>query len=383
MDLIQHPTAVAGQFVEEDPGSGTEATVITADHLNAVQNELIGVIAGAGLVPDSGDETQLLEAVRSLSGTGTALNLAINGGMRVSQRGDTFDLGAVPAYTLDRWEAAGDSTGGSGTCRVRRMPFDFGQSNVPGAVYYLRYEQLVAPSAGGGFVRTKLEQLLPTSGRFVTVSFYARAGAGATMSVAADQVLAGSSNLATPIDVTLTTSWQRFSASFELASLVGASADAQSHLRIALAMPTGAGSIVEIANLKIEAAADATDYEERPLALEHMYCRRYFEKSAPIESTQRWSSQGMAVGVGNPNGGFFVPTMSRQFRVPKRAVPTITYYTGTGLAGNVLRNGSVTVGSVVTDVALVTTDSTGHPRLVNQVFPDTLCEASWTADAEL
>jgi hypothetical protein len=383
MDLIQHPTAVGNQFVEEDPGNGIEATVITAAHLNAVQNELVNVIAGAGLTPDAGDETQLLEAIQGIGGTGNARNLAINGGFRVSQRGDTFDLAAVPTYTLDRWEAAGDSTGGAGTCRVRRMPFDFGQASVPGAAHYLRFEQLVTPTAGGGFVRTKLEELLATSDRVVTVSFWARAGAAATISVAADQVLAGSSNLATPVDVTLTTGWLRYSASFTLASLVGATADAQSHLRIAFAMPTGAGSVVEIANVKVEAAANASDYEERDLSLEYALCRRYFEKSAPIESTQRWAAAGQAVGYGDPDGGFFVRTMERAFAVPKRALPTVTYYTSSGLAGNVLRDGSVTVGSVVTDIEGVSSNSTGFPRLLNQVFDDTRCEASWTADAEL
>lgn len=58
---------VDGSFVEGDPTTGTPATVITADWLNAVQDELINVIEGAGIELEKGTNDQLLAAILSLA----------------------------------------------------------------------------------------------------------------------------------------------------------------------------------------------------------------------------------------------------------------------------------------------------------------------------
>jgi hypothetical protein len=63
MDKIRHPTAPNGVFTEGDPLRGIIPTVITAAHLNAVQNEIVNVIVQAGLIPSATDETQLATAI--------------------------------------------------------------------------------------------------------------------------------------------------------------------------------------------------------------------------------------------------------------------------------------------------------------------------------
>jgi microcystin-dependent protein len=78
MHRIDTPNAVAelpspssggtpGFFDAGDPSTGRKATYFSADWANAVQEELISVIEGAGLTPNKGDLTQLLQALQAMS----------------------------------------------------------------------------------------------------------------------------------------------------------------------------------------------------------------------------------------------------------------------------------------------------------------------------
>jgi hypothetical protein len=69
--IIPVPGAVGSQvgyFTEGNPGLGVEPAVVSADWLNAVQEELAAVIEGAGLVLDKTSRTQLKQALTALAG---------------------------------------------------------------------------------------------------------------------------------------------------------------------------------------------------------------------------------------------------------------------------------------------------------------------------
>lgn len=73
MDRIVHSSAVdigGGRrgFRSKDTVAGIPGTVVTATHLNAEQEEIVGAIEKAGLTPDGGDLTQLFRAMRQLGG---------------------------------------------------------------------------------------------------------------------------------------------------------------------------------------------------------------------------------------------------------------------------------------------------------------------------
>ena len=55
--------ATSGYFGRGNPGLGVRATKVSADWLNAVQEELLGVIEDAGVTPSKTNRTQLLEAI--------------------------------------------------------------------------------------------------------------------------------------------------------------------------------------------------------------------------------------------------------------------------------------------------------------------------------
>ncbi|PQZ87675.1 MULTISPECIES: hypothetical protein [Pseudomonas] len=87
MHRIDGPGAtVDGKFTEGDPVGGVQATVVTDDFLNDVQEELISLLTAAGVSPVKGTQDQVLQAIYKLaqgqkatafttSGTSTALTL--------------------------------------------------------------------------------------------------------------------------------------------------------------------------------------------------------------------------------------------------------------------------------------------------------------------
>ena len=57
---------VAGRYVNEDSATGQVGTLVVAEAMNALTLEILGVILGAGLVPDEDKHDQLFEAIRLL-----------------------------------------------------------------------------------------------------------------------------------------------------------------------------------------------------------------------------------------------------------------------------------------------------------------------------
>lgn len=66
MHRIDHATAVSNLFTEGNPSLGQPATVVTDDWLNDVQEELITILAAAGVTPVKGTQNQLLAALSTL-----------------------------------------------------------------------------------------------------------------------------------------------------------------------------------------------------------------------------------------------------------------------------------------------------------------------------
>jgi hypothetical protein len=58
--------ATVGYFTEGNPGTGVPATVVSADWANAIQEEILAVIVGAGLSADKTLQTQLYSAIKRL-----------------------------------------------------------------------------------------------------------------------------------------------------------------------------------------------------------------------------------------------------------------------------------------------------------------------------
>lgn len=145
MFRIDHATSVAvmpaplaagagGYFSRPSPG-GDVPTVVTTDWCNAVQEEIVGVILGAGLALNKADNGQLLEAIQSLTDAGgivgagaifglTTSNNAANPTTRIdiaagltrdSSNTAKITLGAPITKRLDAAWAVGTDAGGRDT----------------------------------------------------------------------------------------------------------------------------------------------------------------------------------------------------------------------------------------------------------------------------
>lgn len=91
-------------FRDENLATGVEGTEVTATWLNNIQEELMGMIEGAGLVPSAANAGQILRAIRggklnyaAYGGTGSALTLTLPG-LVVYENGLVV-TGRIPAAT--------------------------------------------------------------------------------------------------------------------------------------------------------------------------------------------------------------------------------------------------------------------------------------------
>lgn len=117
MQRIDHDTATNDdKFTEGDPQSATPATVVTADFLNAVQEEIVALIESAGLVLDSGDNTQAATAVSTLIATAiTNIQWLTYGGNAAYTSSTSFTLSGSDLTAIfhvgRRVKAVGATTG--------------------------------------------------------------------------------------------------------------------------------------------------------------------------------------------------------------------------------------------------------------------------------
>ncbi|QXI19621.1 phage tail protein [Pseudomonas hamedanensis] len=83
-----------GRFVDENPVAGTPGSLIPAVWGNAVTEEILSVINGAGLTPAEGDNRQLLKALRALLALASPMATAITN-VAVSKALTASELGLV------------------------------------------------------------------------------------------------------------------------------------------------------------------------------------------------------------------------------------------------------------------------------------------------
>ena len=161
-------------------------------------------------------------------------NPVIGGGMDYWQRGISFNSGASPIYTADRW-CFNRNGGDSGATVSRQNTSD--STNLPFIQYCARVQRDSGTTSTTGInFWQSLETVnsIPFAGKTVTFSFYARAGANYS---SASNVLTASFYTGTGTDqninvtgytgvvnnsnnATLTTSWQRFAYQISIASNV-------------------------------------------------------------------------------------------------------------------------------------------------------------------
>ncbi|NDV77133.1 hypothetical protein [Burkholderia cenocepacia] len=95
-----------GYFTGGNPATGQAATILDADWLNMVQEELMSILAAAGIAPSKTTYTQVLSAIRVLLGQVQQSQIyrvvqkSANYAVQVSDAGTMFYAGAALTYQL-------------------------------------------------------------------------------------------------------------------------------------------------------------------------------------------------------------------------------------------------------------------------------------------
>ena len=260
-------------------------------------------------------------------------NKIINGSMAVAQRGTTFSTGSV--YTVDRWYADAATT----------IARDAGTSGIP-------FSLKITNSTGNPAIRQAIE--LPATGnagQFVvgstwTISYYAKRSTGtsnAAAYIAFNNGLGGgapTSIFSSTTMGTVTTSWQRFSATFTISASIGGSDNC-----IAVVPYVASGAFAGdtwFTGVQLEQGSKATPFQTasgNSIQNELAMCQRYYLRITPSAALGR-------LGVGDCYGTT-TAQIGFNFPVTMRIAPTALEQNGTATDYSVRSGAASTVCSAV------------------------------------
>ena len=225
-------------------------------------------------------------------------NAVINGGMDIWQRGTSISTLANNTYCADRWTGGG---GGAAMTVSRQATAD--TTNLPNIQYAARVQRDSgnANTNNRQFIQTiETANSIPLAGKTVTVSFYARAGVNfsSTSNLLKVNAATGTgtdesawpgftgSSIALDTSVTLTTTWQRFSATTSFASTAK-----EIYLNFFFT-PTGTAGTndyFEITGVQLELGSVATPFSRAGGTIqgELAACQRYYYR---LDTDQLYSN---------------------------------------------------------------------------------------------
>jgi hypothetical protein len=240
------------------------------------------------------DSTAIVIAQASFGATGVAAkNYAINPHFDVWQAGTSFTYtagGTVSGWTADGWIADADNDSGStGECTVTRETFTVGQTDVPGGPqYYLQFDQTTGAENQAN-IEHRIGEVRELSDTTICISIWMRCTSGTVNITPRAQQVFGSggstrvSVSANESDWTVTTTYQRFFATFDMPSVSGKTfgspvTGSGPSLDISLLQPTGSTYTLQIAQFKIEEGTEPTDLIREDASAIRNRCLELFER---------------------------------------------------------------------------------------------------------
>ena len=287
-----------------------------------------------------------------------ARNCIINGNFDIWQRGTTSTVTTAGSnYLTDRyiWNTSGNTT------TVSRQAFTVGQTDVPYEPTYFHRIQITAAVAAQLSLEQRVEDVRTLAGRTATLSFYAKGAAGFTLnySVAQNFGTGGSPSGGVSVGsgtVSLTTSWQKFTITFNVPSISGKTLGTNNDhfLQVVWQMPASATNTFDLTQIQLEAGTVATPFERRSIGQELALCQRYcyvlpvhyhflhknsyYEsqlyyfpvtmRSAPnITDNGSWVLRGFQAGSNTTYSGFSYTTYTDGFYLGSTTTNNNTFYT--------------------------------------------------------
>jgi len=241
-------------------------------------------------------------------------NAVINGAFEINQRG--FTSSTANTFGFDRWD---NLTAGNGTSTFSSQAFTPGSAPVAGyeSSNYLRMVSSGQSATNSRTsVRHPIEDVRTFAGQTATLSFFARSGS-ATPKLALElfqEFGSGGSSIVfvTPQQVTISTSWTRYSLTFAVPSISGKTIGTSSSLGLSIFASAGSdfnsrtdslgiqSNTFDIWGVQLEAGPTANVFRRNANSRqgELAACQRYFQAIEPevLIGTASATSAGLLSG---------------------------------------------------------------------------------------
>jgi hypothetical protein len=250
-------------------------------------------------------QSELAELSRVYSETALSnRNLIINGAMQVWQRGTSHSTSGYGS--VDRWQQLNNTL----LSRSTDVPTDEG----------FQYSSKVdfAGGADSNFVQNIENGIGLTSGKSVTLSFWAKATGSITRFENIFFINNTNFGVITSPAVAITNSWQRHTLTVTIPSYPAAQYSDVLQIRFDLD-PLESGSYY-ITGVQLELGDTATPFEHRSYDQEHLLCQRYFQRFGGGVTNGR-----MGVGAWNNSTSADIAV---HLTHEMRAIPTVTAVQG-------------------------------------------------------
>jgi hypothetical protein len=309
----------------------------------AVTSDVLNIIAYSALtITDTYTQAQAdAKFVQQTNNFFAGKNKIINGDMNIWQRGTSITAGTGTVYNADRFYSGRDGSGA--TVTVSRQQFTAGTAPVTGyeSLYFLRFNQSVAGSGGSySVVGQRIEGATTLANQTATVSFWAKADTSRTITLNFNRSYgtggsADNFNIITAPSFNLTTSWQRFTASFTIPSVAGKTIADNGYLEMNFFLSPNTVQTVDFWGVQLEAGSIATPFQTATGTIqgELAACQRYYYKHDASGTV----NTSIAAGGYYSASTYIVPI---SFPVTMRVAPTAAVTTVTS-GYQILRNGGL------------------------------------------
>jgi hypothetical protein len=298
--LVDLKGGTTGQVLSKTTNTDMDFVWVTTDDANAIQNsivdakgDLISATAndtparlavganGTQLMADSSQSTGL----RYFSAQAAGKNMIINGDFGVWQRGTTFTNPSFSAYLADRFRNNNYDVAPT-TYSVTRETFTPGTALAYGTENGYFFRSTITTKGSNTIYDTcsqRIEGVL-NSDAVVTLSFFAKSDSTRTQQAVAGQNFGsgGSAGVTLGGDVfTTTTSWQRFTFTFTVASVSGKTIGTDPYSFMYIRQASASGSVLDIWGVQMEYSPVASEFQTctgNP-ASELAACQRYYYRA--------------------------------------------------------------------------------------------------------
>lgn len=339
LEALESGTAGTGTRLDEEIASRAAADAALAGRIDA-EHELITQETADRIAAVQAEATARANADTALSARILGKNRIINGNFDIYQRGNPGTITNTAAYTADRWICSSAGAGVTSNWGLGATT----PGEIPDSVRFLGFN--VVSGVASAWVGQWIEGVHSFAGGKATVSFWMRSGvAGKKVGLLIQQHFGSGGSamvqVVAPEVITLTTTFTKYSVTFDVPSIVGKTVGGGNALLFTFfychdlpdmfgGQLTGQTGLFEVAQVQMEKGPTATDYDWRPVGQELLLCQRYYSKSysmATKAGTPNSDSGRIATGLQIP--GTNAPSFTAytlRFPVSMRTSPAVTVY---------------------------------------------------------